>query len=95
MSTTNLQIPIDKTLKENATAVAKEYGFSSLQEITRVLLTKLSKRELNFEIKEEKVVRLSPEAEARYTKMEEDFKKGKNFYTANSVDELMEDLHGD
>ena len=38
MSTTTLQIPVSKDLKSSATEVAKEYGFSSLQEIVRVLL---------------------------------------------------------
>jgi len=92
MDTTTLQIPISKNLKASATAVAKDFGFSSLQEVTRVLLTKLAKRELNVSVEQFPAVMLSAKAEKRYAKMDEDFKTGKNVYTAKSVDEFLEKL---
>ncbi len=92
MDTTTLQVPISKNLKSNATAVAKGYGFSSLQEITRVLLTKLAKGELNVSVEQFPAAKLSTKNEKRYIKMDEDFKKGKNWKTFNSVEELMHDL---
>lgn len=91
MDTTILQIPVSKSLKSSATLVAKDYGFSSLQEIIRVLLTKLARRQLTVQI-EEMVTPLSRQAEKRYLKMEKDFEKGKNVKTFSTVDELMEDL---
>lgn len=91
MNTTILQIPVSKSLKSDATLVAKDYGFSSLQEIIRVLLTKLARRQLTVQI-EEMVTPLSRQAEKRYLKMEKDFETGKNIYTARSVDELMRQL---
>lgn len=91
MDTTILQIPVSKSLKSNATLVAKDYGFSSLQEIIRVLLTKLARRQLAIQI-EEMVTPLSRQAEKRYLKMEKDFETGKNVKTFSNVDELMEDL---
>ena len=91
MDTTILQIPVSKNLKSSATLVAKDYGFSSLQEIIRVLLTKLARRQLVVQI-EEMVTPLSRQAERRYLKMEKDFKTGKNVKTFSTVDELMEDL---
>ncbi|MEK7497642.1 MAG: hypothetical protein AAB656_01855 [Patescibacteria group bacterium] len=94
MNTTTLQIPISKDLKASATAVAKDFGFSSLQEVTRVLLTKLAKRELNVSVEQFPAVMLSAKAEKRYAKMDEDFKKGKNWSTAKDVDDLMRQLHG-
>ena len=89
---TNLQVPISKSLKNDATAVAREYGFSSLQEITRVILTKLAKRELNVSVEQFPAVQLSSEATKRYNKMDEDFKKGKNVDSFDSVEALMKDL---
>lgn len=92
MDTTTLQVPLSKNLKSEATSVAKEYGFSSLQEIVRVLLTKLSKRELSVSVEQFPAVKLSAKNEKRYAKMDEDFRKGKNVYSANSVEELMREL---
>lgn len=92
MDTTTLQVPLTKQLKASATSVAEEYGFSSLQEIVRVLLTKLSKRELGVSIEQFPTVRLSAKNEKRYAKMDEDFKNGKNVYTANSLDEFFEEI---
>lgn len=91
MDGTTLQIPVSKSLKSDATLVAKEYGFSSLQEIVRVLLTKLAHRQLAIQI-EEIAYPLSRRAEKRYLKMEEDFRQGKNVYTAKNLNELMREL---
>ncbi len=92
MDTTTLQVPLSKQLKASATDIAKEYGFSSLQEVVRVLLTKLSKRELNVSVEQFPAVKLSAKNEKRYAKMDEDFKNGKNVYSANSVDEFLNEL---
>lgn len=54
MDTTTLQVPLTKELKTKATKVAKEYGFSSLQEVVRVLLTLLAKGQLNFNLEKSK-----------------------------------------
>lgn len=92
MDTTTLQVPLTKQLKASATSVAEEYGFSSLQEVVRVLLTKLSKRELAVSIEQFPAVRLSAKNEKRYAKMDEDFKAGKNVYTANSLEEFFDKI---
>lgn len=92
MDTTTLQVPLTKRLKANATSVAEEYGFSSLQEVVRVLLTKLSKKELSVSVEQFPAVKLSAKNEKRYMKMEEDFKNGKNWETANSLEEFFDKL---
>jgi antitoxin component of RelBE/YafQ-DinJ toxin-antitoxin module len=92
MDTTTLQVPLTKELKYSATSVAKKYGFSSLQEIVRVLLTKLSREELTVSVEQFPAVKLSAKNEKRYAKMEEDFKAGRNVYTANSVEEFLNEL---
>jgi antitoxin component of RelBE/YafQ-DinJ toxin-antitoxin module len=93
MDTTTLQVPISKTLKSNATEVAKEYGFSSLQEIVRVMLSKLAKKEFVITFGEQfPTVALSAKNEARYAKMEEDFKANRNVYTADNLDDFFNKL---
>lgn len=83
-----------KTLRHEAEKQALEQGFSSLQDAVRMFLKKLAKRVL-FVTFEEEVIQLSPRAIKRYNKISEDFKKGKNVYTASSVNELMKHLNED
>lgn len=90
MNTTILQIPMAKSLKRSAQEAANEYGFSSLQDLMRVILTKLSRRELVVSI--ETPVYLSKKNERRYVKMNQDFVKGTNVKDFSSVKELMKDL---
>lgn len=50
MDTMILQVPISKTLKKQAEAVAREHGFSSLQESVRIFLKKLADRTITIDI---------------------------------------------
>ena len=88
-----LQVPMSKTLRKQAETVAYDFGFSSLQEIIRVILTKLAKRELSLKITEAEVIKLSPAAKRRYEKMTQDFKAGRNIYRAKNVEDLMRYLN--
>lgn len=90
MNTTILQIPMSKSLKHSAAEVASEYGFSSLQDLLRVILTQLSRRELIVSI--EKPVLLSRKNDSRYIKMKKDFTQNKNTADFSSIPELMKDL---
>lgn len=83
-----LQVPMHKDLKAKAEEVARDNGFSSLQDAIRMFLSKFAKRELAVTF-EEPVERLSPKAEKRYAKMIEDIKKGKNVTKTESLDELF------
>lgn len=93
MDTTTLQIPLSKSLKSNATSVAKEIGFSSLQDFVRLVLTKLANRELAVEVTPAEYIKLSPTAKKRYVKMAEDFRLGRNVYQAKDVDNLLRQLN--
>jgi len=89
-----VQVPMTKNLKEKAEAVSFGMGFSSLQEVIRVLLTKLSKKEFSIRIEEaEEVTYLSKAAEKRYKKAVENIKAGKNVTKTKDVDELLKLLH--
>lgn len=90
MQKTILQVPITQDLKINAENAAHEQGFSSLQEIVRVFLSKLAANKV--EVTLESII-LSDENEKRYLGMTEDFEKDKNIYTAQSVDDLLTQLN--
>lgn len=92
MQKVTIQIPVSKELKISAEAAALEYGFSSLQEILRVIMKKIADRKLGVQLSEETTVKLSAKAERRYLKAMEDFKTGRNVYTAKNVDDLMQQL---
>lgn len=77
-------------LRKSATEAALLEGFSSLQEAVRVVLKKLAKREMRVAITES--VELSERAQTRYAKMNKDFESGKNVYTYNGVEEMLENL---
>lgn len=89
MNRTVLQIPIDIALRQRAEQAAEKAGFSSVQEVVRVFLTKLasSKIEIGFH---ESV--LTKATERRYDKMILDIKKGKNITKAQNLDELFSTL---
>ena len=92
MQQTVLQIPLPKELKESAEKAAADYGFSSLQELLRVFMKKLATKKINLSFEEEDTVQLSKKNEKRYLKALDDFKKGKNVYTAKNVDDFFEQL---
>ena len=92
MNTTILQVPISKDLRAEAVNVAKDSGFSSLQEVVRLMLTKFARREIGVTFERFPEVKLSSKNDRRYAKMVNDFEKGKNVKTFDNVDDLMRDL---
>lgn len=96
MDTMILQVPVSKALKQQAEIVARDYGFSSLQESVRIFLKKLATRAVTIDISPtEEHVTLSSAAKRRYAKMSKDFHSGNDIYRATSVSELMNHLHED
>lgn len=94
MSSTILQVPVDKEVRDRALSTASDMGFSSLQEAVRIFLRKLADKEMAIRVEEkEKAVQLSPRAIKRYDKISEDFKKGRNIYTAKDVEDLIRRLN--
>lgn len=91
MQKTVLQIPINQQLKNKAEQVAKAQGFSSIQEVVRVFLSKFAANKVEVTIGES--IMLSDKSEKRYLKETLDFKKGKNIHAAKNVDELMSQLN--
>lgn len=88
-----LQVPISQQLKNSAEAVSSDMGFSSLQEAIRVILTKLSKKQLSLRIEEgEEIVDLSPAAERRFKKAAVDIKAGRNIYKPKNKEEFFKML---
>lgn len=83
-----LQVPMSKTLKQQAEVAVRDQGFSSVQEVIRVLLTKLARHELAVEVRYPEE-HLSPHTERRYAKIIRDIKAGKNITKTNSLNELF------
>jgi len=84
-----VQVPMSPDLKKKASSVARDSGFSSIQEVIRVLLTKLAKKEISLRIEEETITDLHPAAERRLKKAVEDIKAGRNIYEPNDKDEFF------
>jgi antitoxin component of RelBE/YafQ-DinJ toxin-antitoxin module len=90
---TILQVPMDQKVRDNAEKAASAQGFSSLQEMVRVFLAKLAENKVEVTIQES--IKLSEKNDQRYAKMTEDFKKGKNIYAAQDMDDFLKQLNGD
>lgn len=91
MSRTTLQVPLDTTLRDNAENAAELAGFSSLQEVVRVFLNKFAAQSIDIGFYD-KEAPLSKKAEARYVKMINDAKQGKNTVKFDSRSGLMSTL---
>ncbi len=91
MNKTILQVPLSKALRHDAESAALAQGFSSLQEVVRVFLSRLAEKKIEVSIQES--VALSAKAEKRYVRMREDFQNKKNVYTANTVKDLIKQLN--
>ena len=91
MNKTVLQIPINRDLKISAEQEALSQGFSSLQELVRVFLSKIATHKIEVTIQESTM--LSEKNEKRYLDMTKDFELGKNVYSSNSVSDLVNKLH--
>lgn len=93
MNTTILQIPISKSLRTEAVSVAKDSGFSSLQEVVRLMLTKFARREIGVTFERFPAVKLSAKNDKRYAKMVDDVLSGRvKTKSFDNVDDLMKDL---
>lgn len=89
-----VQVPMPKELKKKAEAVSADLGFSSMQEVIRVLLTKLSKKEFSLKVEEtEEITHLSPASERKFRKAVEDIKAGRSIYKPKNKDEFFKLLN--
>ncbi|MEX2007319.1 MAG: hypothetical protein WD992_00930 [Candidatus Levyibacteriota bacterium] len=91
MNRTVLQIPLDKDLKANAEKAALSQGFSSVQELVRVFLSKVASNKIEVTLQD--TVMLSEINEKRYIDMTVDFESGKNTGQAKDADDLINKLH--
>lgn len=92
MSNVTIRIPVSKTLKSEAEAASRSYGFTSLKDALTTLLAKFAKREIALEKPEEKVIHLSKRAIKQYDKIARDMEAGKNVYYAKDIDDFIEQL---
>ncbi|MDO8570894.1 MAG: hypothetical protein Q7R97_04895 [Candidatus Daviesbacteria bacterium] len=92
MNSVTLQVPINKSVRDQATLRVEKMGFSSLQEIIRLFINKIAVGEVN--LKFEEAIQLSPKAIKRYDKMIDEIESGKaKLTTFTNVSDLMKHLN--
>lgn len=91
MNTTILQIPIQKSFRNQVLSVVEEMGFSSLQDYLRLIMKQTLNKEISVSVGPKPIV-LSAKNDKRYDKMIDDFEKGINVKSFGNVDDLMNDL---
>ncbi len=79
-------------LRRRAEAAASDHGLSSLQEMVRLLLHKLTKHELTLSVREPQEERLSPKAERRYAKMITEIRAGRGIVETNNAEDFLRKL---
>lgn len=85
-----MQIPVTTDLRDQAYQMAIAQGFSSLQEAMRLVMHRIARGSLRFDVYvEPEPVQLSSEAIKRYNKMDEDLQAGKNFKTAKNINDFL------
>lgn len=90
-----IQVPVNPALKNRVEKKAENSGFSSVQQLIRLFLTRYASGEIKVGFEERVLpVQLSKRAIRRYNKIDKDYKKGKNIFVAESVDDLMNQLNG-
>ncbi len=73
--------------------MAKDSGFSSLQEVVRLMLTKFARKEIGVTFERFPKVMLSAKNDRRYAKMVDDVLSGRvKTKSFDNVDDLMKDL---
>jgi hypothetical protein len=95
MNTVKLQVPMDKDVRDNWEVFAHRNGFDSLQSYIRFLAkADIDGRRVNLE----ESVRLTPEAEARYTQQiaeNDELRRQGKLKSYDNVDKFMKDLLSD
>ena len=89
-----LQIPLDKSLRDKVEKHAREMGFSSVQDFTRVMYSTVVRDGLQFSLTGDRVDEeyLSPEAEARYAKQLDEHEKDRKAGRVKSFDNVEDFL---
>lgn len=90
-----LQVPMSKEMRESATSMALNQGYSSLQEMVRVFLRQTIEKKVETRfVTTAPPVKLSAKAEKRYMKIQKDIESGKGVaYTAETVDDAINYLN--
>ena len=91
-ATVKLQIPLDKTLRDQVEKHARKMGFSSVQDFTRVMYSTVIRENLRLSLTPEIEEYLSPQAEARYKRQLADLPRQLKTGEAKSFDNVEDFL---
>lgn len=84
---------MSEDLRTKAEKVSLDMGFSSIQEVIRVLLSNLSANKLKIEISNPDEPELSPKAKGRFAKIMKEIAMGKGIYKPKNDKEFFEMLN--
>ena len=93
-TTVKLQIPLDKSLRDAIDKHARQLGFSSVQDFTRVMYSTVISDNVKFSLSNNEEY-ITPVAEARYEKMLAEHvvdKKAGKVKTYTDIDDFLADL---
>ena len=93
---TNLQVPVEKHIKESSAQVALEYGFSSLQDAVRMFLTQLASRTITIHFHSDQSDEILTQKQEevltnKYKEVLKEIKAGKA-YAVKNAEELIKNL---
>jgi len=91
--TVKLQIPLNKSLRDQVAKHAQAQGFSSIQDFTRVMYTTLIRQNTQINLVSHNEERLSPAAEARYARQLNQYEKDKKAGQVESFDDVEDALN--
>lgn len=83
---TVLQVPMNMSLRRGAESTAVKTGFSSLQEVVRLLLHAFQSGAIQLGYVQQEPVHLSKKAVTRYNNVIRQMKRGNNTHSAENIE---------
>ena len=84
-----LQIPMEKSLRVKSEEGAREMGFTSLQDLVRLFLSKVAASTMSVNFCEIPEITLSKKAIRRYNRQLKKIESGKGFYKLENAEDLF------
>ncbi len=93
MSVSTIRLQLEEVEIQKAHQLARQWGFSSVEEALKEFIKRFLNKTVTASLVETEYIKLSKKTKARYVKMEQDFKIGKDVRITHSVDEFIAQLH--
>lgn len=93
MSTSTIRLQLGETELHQAHKLAKEWGFSSVEEALREFIKRFLSKSGTISSQKIEYITLTKKAQLRYKQMAKDSDENKNIHVARSVDEFLAQLN--